>query len=75
MSAGASRAEAVKNTMFPGAAMMYLIGSDAIVNLREEMKSSHGDRFHLKSFHDAFLSHGSIPVSLIAQSMRSMPVV
>ena len=35
MSESASRAEAVKNTMFPGAAMMYLIGSDAIVNLRD----------------------------------------
>ena len=71
MSAGASRAEAVKNTMFPGAAMMYLIGSDAIVGLREEMKSKHGDRFNLKKFHDAFLSHGSVPASLIAQSMRT----
>ena len=70
MSAGASRAEAVKNTMFPGAAMMYLIGSDAIVNLRSEMQSKHGDHFNLKKFHDAFLSHGSIPVSLIAHSMR-----
>ena len=71
MSAGASRAEAVKNTMFPGAAMMYLIGSDAIVNLRSEMKSKHGDRFNLKKFHDTFLSHGSVPVALIAESMRN----
>ena len=70
MSAGASRAEAVKNTMFPGAAMMYLIGSDAIVNLREEMKSKHANRFNLKNFHNAFLSYGSVPVSLIARSMR-----
>ena len=70
MSVGASRAEAVKNTMFPGAAMMYLIGSDAIVNLRSEMQSEHGDRFNLKRFHDTLLSHGSIPVSLIADSMR-----
>ena len=71
MSAGASRAEAVKNTMFPGAAMMYLIGSDAIVNLRTEMQTKYGDAFNLKKFHDAFLSYGSIPVSLIAHSMRN----
>ena len=70
MSAAASRAEAVKNTMFPGAAMMYLIGSDAIVNLRSEMQTKNGDRFNLKKFHDTLLSHGSIPVSLIANSMR-----
>ncbi len=71
MSAAASRAEAVKNTMFPGAAMMYLIGSDAIVDLRSEMQSKHGDRFNPQKFHDTLLSHGSIPVSLIARSMRS----
>ena len=73
MSESAARAEAVKNTMFPGAAMMYLIGSDAIVNLRNEMKSKHGDAFNLKNFHDALLSYGSIPVPLIAQSMRNNP--
>ena len=70
MSAGASRDEAVKNTMFPAAAMMYLIGSDAIVNLRSEIQAKHGDRFNLKKFHDTFLSYGSVPVSLIAESMR-----
>ncbi len=73
MSESASRAEAVKNTMFPGAAMMYLIGSDAIVNLREQMKSKHGDAFNLKNFHDALLSYGSIPVPLIAQGMQTNP--
>ena len=71
MSARASRAEAVKNTMFPGAAMMYLIGSDAIINLRAEMQTKHGEAFNLKKFHDALLSYGSIPVPLIAHSMRN----
>lgn len=75
MSAAAARAEAVKNTMFPGAAMMYLIGSDAIINLREEMKSKHGANFNLKKFHNALLSHGSIPVPLIAHSMRNNPLL
>ena len=39
MSEGASRAEAVKNSQFPGAAMMYLIGSDSILKLRQEMSA------------------------------------
>ena len=70
MSEGASRAEAVKNSMFPGAAMMYLIGSDSILKLRQEMSAKLGDAFTLKKFHDRFLSYGSVPVSLIAAAMK-----
>ena len=70
MSEGASRTEAVKNSMFPGAAMMYLIGSDSIRKLRQEMSAKLGDAFTLKKFHDRFLSYGSVPVSLIAAAMK-----
>ena len=70
MSEGASRAEAVKNSQFPGAAMMYLVGSDSILKLRQEMSERHGDEFTLKKFHDKFLSYGSVPVSLIASAMK-----
>jgi uncharacterized protein (DUF885 family) len=69
MSAGAARSEAVKNSMFPGAAMMYLIGTDAIRDLRERVALQEGAEFSLRSFHDRFLSYGAIPVTLIASSM------
>jgi hypothetical protein len=69
MTPGAARAEAVKNSMFPGAAMMYLYGSDMIHDLRKEMSARQGDRFNLAAFHDRFLSYGSLPVSLIAADM------
>lgn len=71
MPPAAARGEAVKNSMFPGAALMYLFGHDAILDLRREMQAAQGDAFSLRAFHDAFLAHGSIPVALIAQSMRS----
>jgi len=56
--------------MFPGAAVMYLMGRDAIHRLRSEMQAIEGRRFSLRNFHDTFLSYGSIPVSLIAAAMK-----
>ncbi len=69
MPAGAAEAEAVKNSMFPGAAMMYLIGTDAIHDLRRQIVAHEGDAFSLQAFHDRFLGYGAIPVSLIAAAM------
>jgi uncharacterized protein (DUF885 family) len=66
----AARNEAVKNSMFPGTALMYLLGTDQIHDLREELNHRDGSAFDLQRFHDRFLSYGSIPVSLIAREMR-----
>jgi uncharacterized protein (DUF885 family) len=70
MSAAAARAEAVKNSMNPGAGLMYLTGRDAIHALRTETAARAGATFDLRAFHDRFLSFGSIPVALIASAMR-----
>ncbi|NNF29643.1 MAG: DUF885 family protein [Gemmatimonadetes bacterium] len=69
MAAPAARAEAVKNSMFPGGAVMYLMGRDAIHGLRERIMAIEGKRFSLRRFHDRFLAHGSLPVALIAERM------
>lgn len=74
MSPAAARNEAVKNSMFPGAAVIYLTGSDRIQRLRREMAARLGNRFSLRGFHDKFLSYGSIPVTLIAQEMEKETV-
>ena len=71
MTQEAAYAETVKNTMFPGAAMIYLIGQEMIHDLRREMAAREGSAFNLRRFHDRFLSYGSIPVSLIAAEMRA----
>jgi uncharacterized protein (DUF885 family) len=70
MSPAAAFAEAVKNSMFPGAAVMYLAGSDRIHRLRRELSERQGNVFNLRKFHDTFLSYGSIPVELIAREME-----
>jgi hypothetical protein len=66
----AAMSEAAKNSMFPGAAVMYLMGRDAIHRLREDMVATLGRSFSLKRFHDTFLPYGSIPVSLVAAAMK-----
>jgi uncharacterized protein (DUF885 family) len=70
MNADFAMREAVKNSMFPGAAMMYLYGSDRIKNFREETSSLMGSSFVLQQFHDKFLSYGSIPVELVCNEMK-----
>jgi uncharacterized protein (DUF885 family) len=71
MTAGAARAEVAKNGMFPGGAVMYLVGTDMIHRLRRDVERIQGNAFSLRQFHDGFLSHGSVPVCLIAERMTS----
>jgi Bacterial protein of unknown function (DUF885) len=70
-----ARAEAVKNSLFPGAACMYLLGWNGIWRLRRELESRQGSAFQLREFHDRLLSFGSVPVSLIAQAMLGTATV
>jgi Bacterial protein of unknown function (DUF885) len=64
-----ARAEAVKNSMFPGAAVMYWLGAQGIHDLRRKLQARQGASFSLKRFHDQLLSYGAIPVALISRLM------
>jgi hypothetical protein len=68
MSQSGAEGEVVKNSMFPGMALMYLMGEDGIRDLRRELESR-DPHFSLRAFHDRLLSYGSIPVPLIAEQM------
>ena len=70
MVAEAARGEAVKNSMFPGTALMYLTGTDLIHRLRQTISRREGASFDLQRFHDRFLSYGSVPVALVADAMQ-----
>jgi len=63
----AAWAEACKNSMFPGTALMYWLGTDGLHQLRRERQRIEGASFSLRRFHDRVLSFGSIPVPLIAR--------
>ena len=71
MSADAANAETTKNSMFPGTALMYWMGTQGIIDLRQQVQTLHGEQFSLRAFHDALLSRGSIPVPLAARLMLS----
>ncbi len=63
-------AEVVKNSMFPGNALMYLMGTEQIWRLRRELAARQPGAFSLRRFHDQFLSYGSVPVARVAAHMR-----
>ena len=56
MSSGAAESEACKNSMFPGTALMYLIGTEQIIRKQPKL--------NWRQFHDHSISYGSIPLSL-----------
>ena len=59
----------VKNSMFPGTALMYWLGTDALHRLRRAQEQQEGAAFSLGHFHDRVLAFGAIPVPLIAELM------
>ena len=63
----AARAETCKNSMFPGTAVMYWLGTDGLHELRRERERVDGAAFSLQRFHDRLLSFGSIPVPLVSR--------
>ncbi|MEO7362928.1 MAG: DUF885 family protein [Gemmatimonadaceae bacterium] len=71
MSVDVANAETTKNSMFPGTALMYWLGTQGIIDLRQQMQTRRGEQFNLRAFHDALLSRGSIPVPLLARLMLS----
>ena len=75
MTPSAARAEAVKNSLFPAAACMYLLGWDGIWRLRRALESRATSGFNLHAFHERLLSFGSVPVSLIARAMLESATV
>ena len=69
MAPAAAHAEVVKCSMFPGTPVMYWLGTQGIIELRETVRMQSGAAFSVKRFHDELLSYGSIPVSMIARMM------
>lgn len=69
MTMAAATGEVVKNSMFPATAVMYWLGTQGILSLRDELMAREGAAFSLRRFHDTLLSRGSIPVPLAAKLM------
>jgi hypothetical protein len=68
MSPDAAFGETVRTALFPGAAVMYWLGTSGLHTLRAREAS----RFpSLRAFHDALLSFGALPVPMIAQLLSA----
>jgi len=62
-------AEVKRYTTSPTQPMSYLIGKLQLLRLRDEYRARAGDRFTLRTFHDALLSHGTLPPALVREEM------
>lgn len=69
MSPEGAAKEVTRDSMFPGTAVMYWLGTRAIHDLRAKRQALEGRRFSPRTFHNHLLSFGSIPVLLISQLM------
>jgi len=58
--------EVERYVVWPGQACSYKIGHNEIVRLREAARARLGDRFDIKSFHDAVLQGGDMPLEVLA---------
>ena len=54
---------------WPGQALGYKIGSLKIQEIRRKAEAALGDKFDLRHFHDAILSDGTLPLSLLEAKM------
>jgi|CXWL01.1.fsa_nt_gi uncharacterized protein (DUF885 family) len=63
--------------VIPGQACSYMVGRQAILRMRDAARTSLGDRFDLKGFHDTLLTNGSTPLTvteqLVQQWVASVP--
>jgi uncharacterized protein (DUF885 family) len=71
--AGLSETDAVIETdryiCWPGQALTYKVGQREIERLRAELERRDGSAFDLRSFHDAVLGHGSLPLATLSREL------
>lgn len=54
----------------PGQALAYKLGSRGIRQLRERMRARLGNRFDVRRFHQAVLSHGAMPLNILERHVE-----
>jgi len=59
---------------WPGQALAYKLGQLEIRRLREEARSRQGARFDIRTFHDAVLAQGALPLPALRETVeRALP--
>lgn len=57
--------EIERYAVWPGQACSYMVGRQAINQMRDRAESALGARFDLKGFHDTLLANGAAPLSVV----------
>lgn len=55
---------------WPGQALAYKMGELTIWELRPEAEKALGDRFDIRTFHDAVLTGGGLPLELLREQIQ-----
>jgi uncharacterized protein (DUF885 family) len=59
------RAEVDRYISWPGQALSYKLGELEIWKLRKKAEKALGDKFDIRSFHDALLGNGALPLTMV----------
>ncbi len=57
--------------IWPGQALSYKVGMQAIQDLRAEARDRMGDRFDIRAFHEVLLVGGSLPLPILREEVRA----
>ena len=68
---GIEASEVERYVVNPGQACSYMLGELKIIELREQTRKKLGNRFSLKTFHDAVLNTGTVPLDLLQRQVQA----
>ena len=57
--------------VYPGQATAYMIGKLKIMELRDRARAELGDRFDIRSFHEAILASGPVPLDILEENVAA----